>query len=361
MRIGTVSAPAYLRGAGGMEPHGPERAVGFHEGGVERNIWEHAGLGCEGGLETAAGFEKGGEGKAARKGDAAKRWNMAKYALISDIHGNFKALEAFFEFIRKHPVDGIISLGDYVTDGPYPERTMELLYEMRAKYPCYMIRGNREDYLLDNVDNKEGWKPSSANGTLYYTSLHLSKSDMAFFASMPTERGVAIQGHPALYICHGTPGRVRGNVQWEEGLKEKILRELPKPYRYLLGGHSHHQETERHGEKTYINPGSLGFAMDGVGRQGQFAVLTGDAEGWDAEFFSIPYNVAAYLQAFTESGVDGMGMTLNKAVKKSLVTGVNYFFKCIQAMEEEAKKRGAGSMAELPETAWEPLVERFGL
>ncbi|RKJ19694.1 metallophosphoesterase [bacterium D16-50] len=286
---------------------------------------------------------------------------MARYALISDIHGNFKALEAFLEYIQGNPVDGIISLGDYVTDGPYPEKIMELLYGMRERYVCHMIRGNREDYLLDNVNNKEGWKPSSANGTLYYTLLSLSKRDMEFFASLPTEREVVIEGCPPLYICHGTPGRVRGNVQWEEGLKEKILRELPRPYDYLLGGHSHHQEIERHGGKTYINPGSLGFAMDGVGKHGQFAVLTGDGEGWRTEFLSIPYDVSAYLEAFAVSGVDEIGMTLNKAVKKSLVTGVNYFFRCIQAMEEEAKNVGAGSMAELPEAAWELLAERFGL
>lgn len=286
---------------------------------------------------------------------------MAKYALISDIHGNFKALEAFLEYVETHPVDGIISLGDYVTDGPYPERTMELLYKMRENYRCYMLRGNREDYLLDNVDNKEGWKPSSANGTLYYTSIHLSKRDMDFFASLPTEREVAIEGCPVLYICHGTPGRVRGNVCWEEGLREKILRELPPHCRYLLGGHTHHQEMERRQGKTYINPGSLGLAMDGVGWHGQFAMLTGDESGWEAELLNISYEVSAYLQAFAESGVDEIGMTLNRAVKKSLVTGENYFFRCIQAMEEEAKKAGADSIADLPETAWEPLVERFGL
>ena len=52
---------------------------------------------------------------------------MKKLALISDVHGNYKALEAFLEYIEVHPVDGIICLGDYVTDSPYPERTMELL------------------------------------------------------------------------------------------------------------------------------------------------------------------------------------------------------------------------------------------
>ena len=37
---------------------------------------------------------------------------MIKIAVISDIHGNYKALEAFLKYIEEHTVDGIICLGD---------------------------------------------------------------------------------------------------------------------------------------------------------------------------------------------------------------------------------------------------------
>lgn len=284
---------------------------------------------------------------------------MVKYALISDIHGNYKALEAFLTYIGENPVDGIIALGDYVTDGPYPERTIKLLQEMCEKYTCYLLRGNREDYLLNNTDNREGWKPSSANGTLYYTLRRLTEADRAFLASFPTEREAVIGECPPLYLCHGVPGKVRGNVHEEAGLKERVMLELP--YDYLLGGHSHHQEKDVLYGKTYINPGSLGFAVDNVGRHAQFALLTGSREGWRTEFRSISYDVEGYLRAFAESGVDEIGMTLNKAVKKSLVTGVNYFYKCIVAMDEEAKKAGVKSIGEMPEEMWRGLEDRFGL
>ena len=36
---------------------------------------------------------------------------MKRIALISDIHGNYKALEAFLQYIAGHPVEGIICLG----------------------------------------------------------------------------------------------------------------------------------------------------------------------------------------------------------------------------------------------------------
>ena len=284
---------------------------------------------------------------------------MKKIALVSDIHGNYRALEAFLDFLADRPVDGIICLGDYVTDSPYPERTMVLLREMRKRYPCYMLRGNREDYLLNNRDNRENWKPSSANGVLLYTLQHLTGGDLDFFASLPTERELQIEDCPPLYICHGTPGRVRGNVDWEPGLREKVLHELSCSY--LLGGHSHHQEQFEYEGKIYINPGSLGIAFDGVGKRAQFALLTGTASQWQAEFFSISYDVESFLRDFSESGVDEVGMTLSKAVKKNILTGRNYFFECIIAMEQEAGKAGVLSIADMPEEIWRKMEDRFEL
>lgn len=284
---------------------------------------------------------------------------MVRYALISDIHGNYKALEAFLNYIEEQSIDGIICLGDYVTDAPYPQKTMALLYAMREKYTCYMLRGNREEYLLDNRDNRQGWKPSSANGVLYYTRLHMTERDLEFFASLPTERELQVGNCPPLCLCHGTPGRVRGNMQEDKALREEVLEHMPTDY--LLGGHSHIQEQVIRQGRTYINPGSLGFAVDSVGRQAQFAVLTGTESSWKADFFSINYDIDGYLEDFQTSGVDELGMTLNKAVKKSLLTGVNYFYQCIRAMQEEAEKAGKRTIEEMPEEAWKQLEERFEL
>lgn len=145
----------------------------------------------------------------------------------------------------------------------------------------------------------------------------------------------------------------------EAGLRETVMEELQ--YSCLLGGHSHHQGWDRYRGKSYINPGSLGLAIDGVGRRAQFAMLTGTEEGWEAELMSISYDAEGYLQAFTDCGLDDLGMTLNKAVRKCIVTGENYFYRCILAMEQAAKEAGAASMADMPETEWKKLEERFEL
>lgn len=78
---------------------------------------------------------------------------MKKIIVIADIHSNYAAFEAAFNIIEKIKPDGVIFLGDYVTDFPYPQRTMKLLYKCKARYNCHFIRGNREDYLLEHRHN----------------------------------------------------------------------------------------------------------------------------------------------------------------------------------------------------------------
>lgn len=280
---------------------------------------------------------------------------MKQLAVISDIHGNYKALEAFLEDIKDEAIDGIICLGDYVTDAPFPQRTLDLLYGMMKRYTCYMVRGNREQYLIDNFHRPMGWRPSSANGALYYTAENLTPQDIGFFESLPIAAEVKTEGLPALTICHGTPEEIRGNVREDPGIKEDCMQKLRTPY--LLGGHSHHQETDSLCGRTYINPGSLGLAIDGIGRRAQYALLQGGREEIRAELKSIPYDVDAYLQDFTASGLDGYGMILNRAVKKTLVTGINYFYEAVV----EAYTISGVVMKDVPETVWEQVARKLEL
>lgn len=277
------------------------------------------------------------------------------YAVISDVHGNYKALEAFWEYCNSHLVDGIIGLGDYLTDSPYPERTISLLKQMQEKYPCYMVRGNRENYLIENRKVDKGWKPSSASGCFYYTSKRLSQEDVAFLESFPEEMQVHIQGCPELFICHGIPGNVSGNVGYHPELKKSALELLNGMY--LLGGHSHLQEIYKFNGKTYLNPGSLGYSLDGIGGQVQFAMIYGSVEEWKIELHSIPYDADAFLRDFKESGLDELGFVLNRAVKKTILTGRNHVFECVFEVEKET---GLPPYL-VSEEVWEKVAKRLGV
>ncbi len=282
-----------------------------------------------------------------------------RLALISDIHGNYKAFEAFLAYIGKRKIDGVLCLGDYVTDSPYPEKTLSLLYEMREKYPCVMVRGNREDYLIDHFYHSQAWKISSATGSLYYTFQRLKETDIRFFESLPHVRQFIKDGCPSTLICHGSPTEIRGNFVHDPKGKDVALQHLKE--RYLFGGHTHHQEVYNKFGKTYVNPGSLGLAIDGVGRHAQFSVLHTKEEqkeiSWQVEQISIPYDTDSFIQDFTVSGLDEYGMILTKAIKKTLITGINYFYKTIKEVTDTVDQ----PLWEIPELFWQQAAEKFDL
>lgn len=258
-------------------------------------------------------------------------------------------------YVETNPVDAIIGLGDYVTDSPYPERTLTMLYEMEKKYACYLIRGNREEYLLDNRRQDQGWHICSPNGALYYTSQRVTDSDLDWMEAMPSERVLQLQDCPPLMVCHGAPGVIRGNFEFDRPLKERSMKELQT--RYLLGGHSHHQEICRLFDKTYLNPGSLGMPIDEQGRHAQFAVMEGDSRGWEIELLTIDYDIESFLRDFQESGIEEYGLYLTKAVEKTLLTGHNYFYYSVC----EACNISQRALPETSETVWRQIAEKLEL
>ncbi|MDE5746598.1 MAG: metallophosphoesterase family protein [Acetatifactor sp.] len=278
-----------------------------------------------------------------------------KVAVISDVHGNYKALEAFLAYVEKHPIDAVIGLGDYITDSPYPERTLSMVYEMEKRYPCYLLRGNREEYLLDNRRQDQGWHISSPNGSLYYTSQRVTDRDLDWMENMPSEMVLELGNCPALTLCHGAPGVIRGNFEFDRPLKEQSMEQLQT--QYLLGGHTHHQELDQLYGKTYLNPGSLGLPIDEQGCHAQFAVMEGTSRSWEIELLTIDYDVEGFLKDFRESGIEQYGLYLTRAVEKTLVTGHNYFYYSVC----EACKISHKALPDTSEEVWRQVAEKLEL
>lgn len=284
-----------------------------------------------------------------------------KLAVVSDIHGNYKALEAFINYIEQQRaagegVDQILFLGDYFADGPNPKLVLQMMKSLQEKYVCHFVLGNREEYLLNNRKRPQGWKPSSPNGMLYFVDQRLDEEILDFMRRLPMKQRLTFEEGEDILICHGSPTDTRGNFMEDPGLRAQCMKTLE--CNYLAGGHSHKQEVAKLYNKTYVNPGALGLAIDGVGCHAPFAILQTDAEGgWQTELFSIPYDVEAYLQDLKDSGLLETGCVLARAVCKTLLTGVNYFFKTII----EVRRRTGRPTYKVPESVWEEVARDLQL
>lgn len=76
-------------------------------------------------------------------------------AVLSDIHGNYVALERCLEYAFPRNINTFIFLGDYIGELAYPERTMKILYDLSIDYKCYFIKGNKDEYWLKYRDDGE--------------------------------------------------------------------------------------------------------------------------------------------------------------------------------------------------------------
>jgi len=271
--------------------------------------------------------------------------------VISDVHANYVALEAALEEMASRKADAIFFLGDYITDGPEPQKTLALVREAMRRWPAKLIRGNREQYLIDHQDHpEEKWTSGTTDGALLYTYERITEEDLVWFRSMPISLSL-----PSVSLCHGTPRLVKelmnvdGTNSESGAVTDHYLKTMTVPL--LLSGHTHRAGmTERfiskaespYGQaytKRIVNPGSIGLPHNHSSRGScallhRGAALPGGIQLWEPELFEFEYDVDRIVRAYRESELMEMAPLWSAANIRFLQTGHNYIIKFIRrAME----------------------------
>ena len=73
---------------------------------------------------------------------------MHKLAVLSDIHGNFAALQAVADHIDRWQPDAVVVAGDIVNRGPRSRDCLRFVLARAAEAGWQIIRGNHEEYVL---------------------------------------------------------------------------------------------------------------------------------------------------------------------------------------------------------------------
>ena len=109
-----------------------------------------------------------------------------RLAIIADVHGNFKALQAVLADIAVMNVDRIISLGDNIGYGPEPEEVVQTLLDQEV----VSVMGNHELGLV----NKRYFNRlnEGARASLVITRTLLSTRSLSW-----------LEGLPAVHVCCG--------------------------------------------------------------------------------------------------------------------------------------------------------------
>ncbi len=281
-----------------------------------------------------------------------------KIAVFGDIHSNHIALETCIHHAMDQGVDEFLFLGDYISDCPYPDKTMKVVYEMEEKYCCRFIRGNREDYMLNHRKHpEERWTYSSASGNLLYTYENLTERDLDFYERIDIQGIYEKEGYPSFRYCHGSLMSSNELLLPENENLDKIMSDLD--VNLLISGHTHIQETVRFGNKRLIHPGSVGLPWYYEGKT-QYMILHGTQKGWEEEFFQLTYDVDRVKKEFETSGIMQKAHYWARLALHTLYTGDDYFSPCLQLaikLCEEAET--IVIWPDIPEKYWEMAYREF--
>ena len=218
-----------------------------------------------------------------------------RLAVISDVHGNLRALEAVLADIRDRAVDATVNLGDCVAGPLWPGETFDCLAALNLP----TVRGNHDRWIVDRPADR---LPPAGR----FAHDALSAQARAALHALPAT--LALDGD--ILAVHGTPTD-DSTYLTEETHEDRLI---PASRATLLGrlgdavrrqvvlcGHSHRQSvTQVPGGCLIVNPGTVGcpaFAdppqadrLEHRSPHARYAILTRRHGRWGVELFALEYD-----------------------------------------------------------------------
>lgn len=236
---------------------------------------------------------------------------MQKIAIISDIHGNIKALEAVLKEIDSKQIEKIICLGDLTGGGPYSEEVMQKIMDINDR--LIIVRGNRERYIIEGmpelIHDEKVQVTKEQRDRFEWIKNSLSKESIEYIHRLPREIAYEAEGKK-IYIAH-YPMKQDGNFRThikEANIEENEIMFSGIDADIYLYGHTHKEIYNSKNNKLYINPGALGCPEKTD--LAPYGILTIDKEKVEYEQLYVKYNVKEVIEYMKELKYPGYLGTL---------------------------------------------------
>jgi len=232
-----------------------------------------------------------------------------RFLVLSDMHGNWAALEAVLSAYPPGSYDRVLVLGDLVGYGARPNEVVDAVRGLPNG--TLVIRGNH-DKVASGIESDDGFNPAARLAALW-TSQTLAAEQLEYVRQLPQGPAEAGEG---IIVCHGTPHDEDAYVlSMEEALQCFVGTEA----RVILFGHTHvscafsmdqEQIEMRWGmsdgdevtldpdNRYLINPGSVGQPRDGDPRA---SCLTLDTERQLATWHRLDYPIEVAQERILEA------------------------------------------------------------
>jgi len=234
----------------------------------------------------------------------SSRGECLRYAILSDIHGNYDALKAVLRALESQKIDAYACLGDIVGYGPQPA---ECLHEIQ-KYASVVVAGNHDLAACDKLNICSF--NVLAREAILWTRSRLAEADLQYLGNLPLQERIDL-----CQLVHGSlyAPELFDYVQSAYDASLSMAR-MDTPVCFV--GHSHvpitflEQETigysletvipVLHDQKAIVNVGSVGQPRDKDPRA-CYAVY--DTEEQQVTICRTPYDIDSVVGKMREAGL----------------------------------------------------------
>jgi len=295
---------------------------------------------------------------------------MEKYAIISDVHGNYPALEAVLSDAKEQGATQYLLLGDYTNGSVFGNEVVEAIRRLEN---ATVICGNHEGFLRMIQANPDGFADHS--GLIKWCFHNLKPENLRFLLDL-SNKAVVADARRNIYLSHDQNQiidvfftnanfikhfhSVHYRAMFEDApipydiylqrAKEEILSDPKRaeklkalPIGVYLFGHNHIQFYMEYEGKMFINPGSCGEPLDGT-PSAAYTLL----QGKTITERRVAYDVDACAQALRKSSYYNVGK-FNAfwvdMINKNLLSGFDYFRSFYALVNETTRKRGERGVA----------------
>ncbi len=283
-----------------------------------------------------------------------------KYAIISDIHGNWHALTAALCDAKAQGTDAFLFAGDYCMCSAYANEIVEII---RSLPDAYAIAGNGEGYLRDLTSRDQAAWADGQYAGLYWCYRAVTQENHACLAALAET--LRIPGETAdIFVAHSSRPFL-GDAEFKNissGILAQRYKGKPLPRQTLLSdiracflqdaefqqmlnvlpagvyvfGHTHVQWHALFGDKLFINAGSCGQALDGQPTAAYTLLEEADGQ-WNVQERRIAYDVEAFISGLKNTSLYSEARVWCDLVIRQCLTGyehMDFFLRFVKTYAE---------------------------
>jgi predicted phosphodiesterase len=215
-----------------------------------------------------------------------------RIAVVSDIHGNVRGLDACLEDLAAQGgADRIVGAGDFCIDGPAPRAVLQRLADVGAS--C--IRGNTDRYIAEQIVDE------ADAAMIAWQRAALGTEWLQWLDALPFSLTIG-SGSDGLLIVHANPKTDDEHI-WpdaDDAYLERITDGVEQ--RTIAFGHLHLPYVRAWRDRLFVNVASAGLPKDGDPRAA-YALFTQRSGGWEVKHRRVWFDVDLVAREILESGM----------------------------------------------------------